>query len=152
MNYVKYAVIIFALLALAGGCKKSSSQSEEQESSEGQVSRGAIEEYGEEYPVDYELDLETDAEGGEEESTVELVVLSDWIARQAEEQFDISIRDDEIAMYGIIRAAREALANLETQEQTQVNVPLLTADDEAAKEFQVTVTRQKVEELLKSNK
>ncbi len=152
MNYVKYAVIIFALLVLPGGCKKGGSQSEEDESSEEQVSRGVIEEYGEEYPADYELDFETDTEGGAEEATVELVVLSDWIARQAEEQLGISVRDDEIAMYGIIRAAREALVKLETQEQTQVNVPLLTTDDETAKDFQVTVTRQIVEELSNSDK
>jgi hypothetical protein len=150
MNYVKYVLIILVLLSLPGGCKKGGGQSKEQESSEGQVSQGVMEEYGEEYPQDSELDFETDTQSDAEEATVELAALSDWIARQAEEQSGVSIRGDEIAMYGIIRAARKALAELETQEQTQVKVPLLITDDEKAKDFQVTVTRQIVEELLNS--
>ncbi len=152
MDYAKYAVIILALLILAGGCKKSSEQSEGENSAEGEVvKRAVIAEYDEEYPAGYESDFAADAEADTEDMTVEVVVLSNWIARQAEEQTGISVRGDEIAMYGIVRSARKALEELETQEQTQVSVSLPATDGETAEQFEMTVTRKMVEKLFESD-
>ncbi len=74
-------------------------------------------------------------------------VLIDHIADEFKKQNGIDLRKDGMALQRLKEAAEKAKCDLSSTEQTEVNLPFITADASGPKHLQMTVTRAKFEQL-----
>ena len=72
-----------------------------------------------------------------------------WLLSQAFEQTGIKVADDKVAYQRIVEAATQALTELKTQNSAIIKLPFLTADANGPKHFEVTLTREVLEELAR---
>ena len=79
---------------------------------------------------------------GEEEAA-----LVDWLLDQASEQTGVNLKGDPMAVERIANAARLARQELEEQESTLISLPFLTADGSGPKHFELTLTRNMLDQL-----
>ena len=61
----------------------------------------------------------------------------------------IDLRNDKEAMQRLKDEAEKAKKELSSTNQTEINLPFITADEEGPKHFEYTLTRSKLEELVK---
>lgn len=61
----------------------------------------------------------------------------------------IDLRNDKAAMQRLKDEAEKAKKELSSTNQTEINLPFITADEEGPKHFEYTLTRSKLEELVK---
>ena len=61
----------------------------------------------------------------------------------------IDLRNDKAAMQRLKDEAEKAKKELSITNQTEINLPFITADEEGPKHFEYTLTRSKLEELVK---
>ena len=61
----------------------------------------------------------------------------------------IDLRNDKAAMQRLKDEAEKAKKELLSTNQTEINLPFITADEEGPKHFEYTLTRSKLEELVK---
>jgi chaperone protein dnaK len=61
----------------------------------------------------------------------------------------IDLRNDKAAMQRLKDEAEKAKKELSSTSQTEINLPFITADEEGPKHFEYTLTRSKLEELVK---
>ena len=61
----------------------------------------------------------------------------------------IDLRNDKAAMQRLKDEAEKAKKELSSTNQTEINLPFITADEEGPKHFESTLTRSKLEELVK---
>ena len=61
----------------------------------------------------------------------------------------IDLRNDKAAMQRLKDEAEKAKKELSSTNQTEINLPFITADEEGPKHFEHTLTRSKLEELVK---
>ena len=73
--------------------------------------------------------------------------LIDHVAEQFRKTEGIDIRKDVMALQRLKEACEKAKCELSTTLETNINLPFITADQSGPKHLQMTITRQKFEEL-----
>jgi molecular chaperone DnaK len=73
--------------------------------------------------------------------------LIDYLAEEFRKKEGIDIRKDPMALQRLKEAAEKAKVELSTMQETSVNLPFITADQNGPKHLQVTLTRAKFESL-----
>ncbi len=74
---------------------------------------------------------------------------TEWIAGEFQKESGVDIRKDKMAMQRVRDAAEKAKIELSSTLETQVNLPFLTATNEGPKHLALTLTRAKLEELVR---
>lgn len=73
--------------------------------------------------------------------------IIDWILEEFKKEEGIDLEKDPLAMQRIKDAAEKAKIELSTAQQTEINQPFITQDDDGPKHLVLTLKRSKLEEL-----
>lgn len=73
--------------------------------------------------------------------------IIDYIADQFKKEEGIDLRQDKQALQRLKEAAEKAKTELSTTQQTEINLPFITADASGPKHLTMNLTRSKVEQL-----
>ncbi|GAB4366783.1 MAG: molecular chaperone DnaK [Calditrichia bacterium] len=74
--------------------------------------------------------------------------ILDWIAEEFKKEHGIDLRKDPMALQRLREAAEKAKIELSSTQQTEINLPFITADANGPKHLQMTLTRAKFESLV----
>ena len=74
--------------------------------------------------------------------------VMDWLCDEFKRDQGIDLRQDKMALQRLKEAAEKAKAELSTVQQTEVNLPFITADASGPKHLNITLTRAKLEQLV----
>ena len=74
--------------------------------------------------------------------------IIDYLAEEFKKEQGIDLRQDKMALQRLKEAAEKAKIELSSTEQTEVNLPFITADASGPKHLNVTLTRAKLESLV----
>ena len=77
-------------------------------------------------------------------------VVIDFLADEFKKQEGIDLRKDRMALQRLKEAAEKAKIELSSTQQTDVNLPFVTADASGPKHLNITLTRSKLEQLVNS--
>ena len=72
----------------------------------------------------------------------------DWLADEFKKSEGIDLRADAMALQRLKEAAEKAKCELSSSQQTDVNLPFITADQNGPKHLNITLTRSKFEQLV----
>ncbi|MGH7570230.1 MAG: molecular chaperone DnaK [Gemmatimonadota bacterium] len=72
----------------------------------------------------------------------------DWITEEYKKQEGIDLKKDPMALQRIKEAAEKAKIELSSTQQTDINLPFITADQSGPKHLHLTLTRSKFEQLV----
>ncbi|MFC1938229.1 molecular chaperone DnaK [Chloroflexota bacterium] len=72
----------------------------------------------------------------------------DWLCDEFKKDQGIDLRQDKMALQRLKEAAEKAKSELSTVQQTEVNLPFITADASGPKHLNITLTRAKLEQLV----
>ncbi|MCI4364840.1 MAG: molecular chaperone DnaK [Thermoplasmata archaeon] len=75
--------------------------------------------------------------------------ITDWIAAEFQKESGVDIRKDKMATQRVRDAAEKAKIELSSTLETQINLPFLTATAEGPKHLALTLSRAKLEELVR---
>ncbi len=75
-------------------------------------------------------------------------VIIDWLADEFKKQEGIDLRSDRMALQRLKEAAEKAKIELSSTQQTDVNLPFITADASGPKHLNVPLSRSKLESLV----
>jgi len=75
-------------------------------------------------------------------------VLIDWLADEFKKQEGIDLRGDRMALQRLKEAAEKAKIELSSTQQTDINLPFITADASGPKHLNVPLSRSKFESLI----
>ena len=75
-------------------------------------------------------------------------VLIDWLADEFKRQEGIDLRSDRMALQRLKEAAEKAKIELSSTQQTDINLPFITADASGPKHLNIPLTRAKYESLV----
>jgi molecular chaperone DnaK len=73
--------------------------------------------------------------------------IIDWLCEEYKKDQGIDLRSDKTALQRLKEAAEKAKIELSTVQQTEVNLPFITADASGPKHMNITLTRSKLEQL-----
>jgi len=74
--------------------------------------------------------------------------VMDWLCDEFKRDQGIDLRQDKMALQRLKEAAEKAKCELSTLQQTEVNLPFITADASGPKHLSITLTRAKLEQLI----
>ncbi len=74
--------------------------------------------------------------------------VMDWLCDEFKKDQGIDLRQDKMALQRLKEAAEKAKTELSTVQQTEVNLPFITADASGPKHLTITLTRAKLEQLV----
>jgi molecular chaperone DnaK len=74
--------------------------------------------------------------------------IVDWMLETFQQETEINLRSDRLALQRLKEAAERAKCELSTAMESQLNLPFIAADATGPKHFNKTLTRQKFEELV----
>ena len=74
--------------------------------------------------------------------------VMDWLCDEFKKDQGIDLRQDKMALQRLKEAAEKAKTELSTVQQTEVNLPFITADASGPKHLNITLTRSKLEQLV----
>ncbi len=74
--------------------------------------------------------------------------IVNYLADQFQGSTGLDVRDDPLALQRLKEASERAKQELSTSEETDVNLPFITADDSGPKHLTELLTREKLEELV----
>ena len=74
--------------------------------------------------------------------------IIDYLSAEFEKETGVDIRRDPLAMQRLKEAAEKAKIELSSRQQTEVNLPYITADSAGPKHLNINITRAKVESLV----
>jgi len=74
--------------------------------------------------------------------------IMDWLCDEFKRDQGIDLRQDKMALQRLTEAAEKAKCELSTVQQTEVNLPFITADASGPKHLSITLTRAKLEQLV----
>jgi len=72
----------------------------------------------------------------------------DWLVEEFKRDQGIDLRQDRMALQRLKEAAEKAKIELSTVQQTDINLPFITADASGPKHLNLTLTRAKLEQLV----
>jgi len=75
-------------------------------------------------------------------------VLINWLADEFKKQEGIDLRQDRMALQRLKEAAEKAKIELSSTQQTDINLPFVTADASGPKHLNIPLTRSKLEQLV----
>ena len=76
--------------------------------------------------------------------------IIDYLAKEFERESGVDVSKDPLAMQRLKEAAEKAKIELSSQQQTEVNLPYITADASGPKHLNIKLTRAKLESLVDS--
>jgi len=74
--------------------------------------------------------------------------IMDWLCDEFKQDQGIDLRQDKMALQRLKEAAEKAKTELSTVQQTEVNLPFITADASGPKHLNITLSRAKLEQLV----
>jgi len=74
--------------------------------------------------------------------------IMDWLCDEFKRDQGIDLRQDKMALQRLKEAAEKAKCELSTVQQTEVNLPFITADASGPKHLSINLTRAKLEQLI----
>ena len=74
--------------------------------------------------------------------------IVDWLCTEFKRDQGIDLRQDRMALQRLREAAERAKIDLSTVQQTEINLPFITADASGPKHLNITLTRSKLEQLV----
>ncbi len=74
--------------------------------------------------------------------------VMDWLCDEFKRDQGIDLRQDKMALQRLKEAAEKAKSELSTVQQTEVNLPFITADASGPKHLNINLTRAKLEQLV----
>src|SRR5687767_8171880 len=74
--------------------------------------------------------------------------VMDWLIEEFKKDQGIDLRNDRMALQRLKEAAEKAKIELSTTQQTEINLPFVTADQSGPKHLVLTLTRSKLEQLV----
>ena len=74
--------------------------------------------------------------------------IIDYLSKEFQKESGIDIRRDPLAMQRLKEASEKAKIELSTRQQTEVNLPYITADASGPKHLNINLTRAKLESLV----
>jgi len=74
--------------------------------------------------------------------------IINWLADEFRRDQGIDLRQDKMALQRLKEAAEKAKKELSSSQQTEINLPFITADQSGPKHLAVTLTRAKLEQLV----
>jgi molecular chaperone DnaK len=74
--------------------------------------------------------------------------IMDWLCDEFKKDQGIDLRQDKMALQRLKEAAEKAKCELSTVQQTEVNLPFVTADASGPKHLNITLSRAKLEQLV----
>ncbi len=74
--------------------------------------------------------------------------IINWIADEFRREQGIDLRNDRMALQRLKEAAEKAKIELSTTQQTDINLPFITADASGPKHLNMTLSRSKLEQLV----
>jgi len=74
--------------------------------------------------------------------------IIDWLIEEFKKDQGIDLRQDRMALQRLKEAAEKAKVELSTTQQTEINLPFITADASGPKHLAMTLTRAKLEQLV----
>lgn len=74
--------------------------------------------------------------------------IVDWIADEFRKEQGIDLRKDRMALQRLKEAAEKAKIELSSTQQTEINLPFISADASGPKHLMMTLTRAKLEQLV----
>jgi molecular chaperone DnaK len=74
--------------------------------------------------------------------------IMDWLIDEFKKDQGIDLKKDKMALQRLREAAEKAKIELSTVQQTEVNLPFITADASGPKHLNITLTRAKLEQLV----
>jgi len=74
--------------------------------------------------------------------------IIDWLIEEFKRDQGIDLRQDRMALQRLKEAAERAKIELSTTQQTEINLPFITADASGPKHLIITLTRSKLEQLV----
>jgi len=74
--------------------------------------------------------------------------IMDWIVDEFQKQEGVDLRGDAMAMQRIKEAAEKAKIELSTTQETEINLPFISADADGPKNLVMSVSRAKLEALV----
>jgi molecular chaperone DnaK len=77
-------------------------------------------------------------------------VIIDWLADEFKKQEGIDLRRDRMALQRLKEAAEKAKIELSSTQQTDINLPFITADASGPKHLNVALSRSRLEQLVGS--
>lgn len=75
-------------------------------------------------------------------------IIVNWLAEQFYEQEGIDLTNDKMALQRLREAAEKAKIELSNLEETSINLPFITADDNGPKHLELDLSRMELEELI----
>ena len=73
--------------------------------------------------------------------------IMEWLADEFKKEQGIDLRQDTMALQRLKEAAEKAKCELSSTQQTDINLPFITADSSGPKHLNVALTRSKLEQL-----
>jgi molecular chaperone DnaK len=73
--------------------------------------------------------------------------IVDWLAKEFKASQGIDLSQDKMALQRLYEAAEKAKVELSTTQETQINLPFITADQSGPKHLDMRLTRSKLNEL-----
>ena len=74
--------------------------------------------------------------------------IIDWLAEEFKKAEGIDLRNDRMALQRLKEAAEKAKIELSSAQQTDINLPFITADASGPKHLNMSLTRSKLEQLV----
>jgi len=74
--------------------------------------------------------------------------IIDWLVEEFKKDQGIDLHKDKMALQRLKEAAEKAKCELSTVQQTEINLPFVTADSGGPKHLNITLTRAKLEQLV----
>ena len=74
--------------------------------------------------------------------------VMDWLCDEFKKEQGIDLRQDKMALQRLKEAAEKAKCELSTVQQTEVNLPFITADASGPKHLSINLSRSKLEQLV----
>jgi molecular chaperone DnaK len=74
--------------------------------------------------------------------------IMDYLAKEFEKESGIDVRKDPLAMQRLKEASEKAKIELSSKQQTEINLPYITADASGPKHLNINLTRAKLESLV----
>jgi len=74
--------------------------------------------------------------------------IIEWLADTFKKEHGIDLTKDTMALQRLKEAAEKAKCELSTAQQTEINLPFITADQSGPKHLNMTLTRAKLEQLV----
>ncbi len=74
--------------------------------------------------------------------------VMDWLIEEFKRDQGIDLKNDRMALQRLKEAAEKAKIELSSTQQTEINLPFITADQSGPKHLVITLTRSKLEQLV----